>query len=105
MQVHHAGQGGGEPHAVGDGPVPVQPHHLVLLRHVMEKTENVNNYSHIIELIDFNFRHLTSDFNINLFLSLAKKVSGTQIFSAKSPESVKTLFSSEEKASLSSFQY
>ena len=41
----------------------------------------------------------------HLFLSFAKKVSGTQIFSAKSPERVKTLFSSEEKASLSSFQY
>ena len=35
VEVHHAGQGRGEPHAVGDGPVPVQPHHLVLLRHVV----------------------------------------------------------------------
>ena len=41
VQVHHAGQGGGESHAVGDRPVPVQPHHLVLLRHVVEKTENI----------------------------------------------------------------
>ena len=38
VQVHHAGQGGGEPHAVGDRPVTVKPHHLVLLRHVVEKT-------------------------------------------------------------------
>ena len=43
VQVHHAGQGGGEPHAVGDRPVPVPPHHLVLLRHVVEKTENILN--------------------------------------------------------------
>ena len=46
-----------------------------------------------------------SELTFYLFLSLAKNVSGTQIFSAKSPERVKTLFSSEEKASLSSFQY
>jgi len=39
-----------------------------------------------------------------LFLSLAKNVSGTQIFSAKSPLNVRTS-SLCEKASLSSFQY
>lgn len=39
-----------------------------------------------------------------LFLSLAKNVSGTQIFSAKSPLNVRTSASCE-KASLSSFQY
>jgi hypothetical protein len=38
-------------------------------------------------------------------LSFAKKVSGTQIFSAKSPDSVKILFSSGLKDSRSSFQY
>ena len=42
VEVHHAGQRGGEAHAVGDGPVPVQPHHLVLLRHVVEKTEIIH---------------------------------------------------------------
>ena len=40
-----------------------------------------------------------------LFLSFAKNVSGTQIFSAKSPERVRTLSSSGLKESLSSFQY
>ena len=41
----------------------------------------------------------------DLFLSFAKKVSGTQIFSAKSPDSVKILFSSGLNDSRSSFQY
>ena len=45
VEVHHAGQGCGEPHAVGDGPVPVQPHHLVLLRHIVEKTEKYLNFT------------------------------------------------------------
>ena len=36
VQVHHAGEGGGEAHAVGDGAVAVQTHHHVLLRHVVQ---------------------------------------------------------------------
>ena len=39
MEVHHASQGGGEPHAVGDGAVAVKSNHLVLLCHVVQKTE------------------------------------------------------------------
>lgn len=39
MEVHHAGQSGGESHAVRDGAVPVQPHHLVLLGDVVKVTE------------------------------------------------------------------
>ena len=42
MEVHHTGQRRGEPHPVGDGPVPVEPHHLVLLCHVVQKTETQN---------------------------------------------------------------
>ena len=36
VQVHHTGEGGCEPHAVGDGAVAVQPNHHVLLRHVVQ---------------------------------------------------------------------
>ena len=50
VEVHHAGQGRGEPHAVGDGPVPVQPHHLVLLRHIVEKTEKYFNFTICIDM-------------------------------------------------------
>ena len=32
------GEGGGEPHPVRDGAVPVEPHHLVLLRDVVQET-------------------------------------------------------------------
>ena len=39
MEVHHTGQRGGEPHPVGDGPVAVEPDHLVLLGHIVEETE------------------------------------------------------------------
>ena len=39
MQVHHAGKGGGEAHPVGDRAVSVQPHHLVLLGHVVQEAE------------------------------------------------------------------
>ena len=39
VEVHHTGQRGGEPHPVGDGPVAVEPHHLVLLRDVVQETE------------------------------------------------------------------
>ena len=42
VQVHHAGEGGGETHPVGDRAVSVQPHHLVLLGHVVQKTETQN---------------------------------------------------------------
>ena len=38
MEVHHAGERRGEAHAVGDGAVAVQPHHLVLLSHVVQET-------------------------------------------------------------------
>jgi hypothetical protein len=38
VQVHHARQGRGEPHAVGDGAVAVKPDHLVLLGDVVQKT-------------------------------------------------------------------
>ena len=43
VEVHHTCQCGGEPHPVRDGSVPVEPHHLVLLRHVVEKTEMTNS--------------------------------------------------------------
>ena len=39
VQVHHAGEGGGESHPVGDRAVSVQPHHLVLLGHVVQEAE------------------------------------------------------------------
>ena len=39
MKVHHAGQSGCEPHSVCDRSVPMQPHHLILLSHIMEKTK------------------------------------------------------------------
>jgi hypothetical protein len=39
VEVHHAGQGRREPHAVGDGSVAVKPDHLVLFRYVVEETE------------------------------------------------------------------
>ena len=39
VQVHHAGEGGGEAHPVGDRAVSVQPHHLVLLGHVVQEAE------------------------------------------------------------------
>jgi hypothetical protein len=43
VQVHHASQGGGESHAVGDGPITVKSDHLVLFGHVVQKTENRKN--------------------------------------------------------------
>lgn len=39
VEVHHAGQGGGEPHPVRDAAVAAQPHQLVALRDVVEETE------------------------------------------------------------------
>lgn len=39
VQVHHAGQGGREPHPVGDAAVAAQPHQLIALGHVVEETE------------------------------------------------------------------
>ena len=39
VQVHHAGEGGGKSHPVGDRAVSVQPHHLVLLGHVVQEAE------------------------------------------------------------------
>ena len=39
VQVHHAGEGGGEAHPIGDRAVSVQPHHLVLLGHVVQEAE------------------------------------------------------------------
>ena len=39
VQVHHAGEGGGEAHPVGDRAISVQPHHLVLLGHVVQEAE------------------------------------------------------------------
>ncbi len=53
MQVHHASQGGGESHAVGDGPITVKSDHLVLFGHVVQKTEirKENNSS----ILRFNF--------------------------------------------------
>ena len=39
VQVHHAGEGGGEAHPVRDRAVSVQPHHLVLLSHVVQEAE------------------------------------------------------------------
>ena len=39
VQVHHAGEGGGESHPVGDRAISVQPHHLVLLGHVVQEAE------------------------------------------------------------------
>ena len=35
VEVHHAGERRREAHAVRDGAVAVQPHHLVLLGHVV----------------------------------------------------------------------
>ena len=37
MEVHHAGEGRGEPHAVRHRAVARQPHELVALRHVVQK--------------------------------------------------------------------
>ena len=39
VQVHHAGEGGGETHPVRDRAISVQPHHLVLLGHVVQEAE------------------------------------------------------------------
>ena len=39
VQVHHAGEGGGEAHPVCDRAISVQPHHLVLLGHVVQEAE------------------------------------------------------------------
>lgn len=39
VQVHHAGQGRGEPHAVRHRAVAGQSHKLVALRHVVEEAE------------------------------------------------------------------
>ena len=50
VQVHHAGEGGGEAHPVGDRAVSVQPHHLVLLRHIVEKTEKYLNFTICIDM-------------------------------------------------------
>ena len=45
VQVHHAGEGGGETHPVGDRAVSVQPHHLVLLGHVVQEAEESFKFS------------------------------------------------------------
>ena len=39
VEVHHAGERRREAHAVRDGAVAVQPHHLVLLGHVVQEAE------------------------------------------------------------------
>ena len=46
VQVHHAGEGGGEAHPVGDRAVSVQPHHLVLLGHVVQEAEESFKFSY-----------------------------------------------------------
>ena len=45
VQVHHAGEGGGEAHPVGDRAISVQPHHLVLLGHVVQEAEESFKFS------------------------------------------------------------
>lgn len=44
VQVHHASQGRGEPHAVRDQTVARKPHELVALRHVVQKAANNNGF-------------------------------------------------------------
>lgn len=39
VQVHHAGQGGGEPHPIRDAPVAAETNQLVAFRYVVEETE------------------------------------------------------------------
>ena len=51
VQVHHAGEGGGEAHPVGDRAVSVQPHHLVLLGHVVQEAEESFKLSLVIQQI------------------------------------------------------
>ena len=62
-----------------------------------------------METLNYNFYSVSIIFPLALFsylfLSFAKNVSGTQIFSAKSPDRVRTLFSSGLKERRSSFQY
>jgi hypothetical protein len=89
VQVHHARQSGGEPHPIRDSSIPIQSNQFVPLGDVVQETDKTLK---------------PSTPPTYLFLSLAKKVSGTQIFSAKSPESV-NISSSLLKANLSSFQY
>ena len=50
VEVHHTGQRRGEPHPVGDRTVPVQPHHLVLFRDVVQETEVIRSVSLISDL-------------------------------------------------------
>ena len=51
VQVHHAGEGGGEAHPVGDRAISVQPHHLVLLGHVVQEAEQSFKLSLVIQQI------------------------------------------------------
>lgn len=44
VEVHHAGQRGGEPHAVRDTAVASQADQLVALRHVVQETTHINWY-------------------------------------------------------------
>lgn len=42
VKVHHAGEGGGEPHPISDTAITIQSNQLVPLRHIMQKTEISN---------------------------------------------------------------
>ena len=61
MKVHHAGQRSGEAHAIGDGAVTMQPHHLVLLRHVVQVTGREDYF--IVEDVSFVVMHCPNGFN------------------------------------------
>lgn len=102
VKVHHACKCCGKSHSVRHASISIETHHFVFLRYIMEKAESKESFK-----LQKEGKFDSSTFNKSLFylfLSLAKKVSGTQIFSAKSPDKVSTS-SSELKASRSSFQY
>jgi hypothetical protein len=61
VQVHHASQGGGESHAVGDGPITVKSDHLVLFGHVVQKTEIRKEKQFIDFAIGFQYTFLSKD--------------------------------------------
>ena len=73
VQVHHAGEGGGETHPVGDRAVSVQPHHLVLLGHVVQEAEQsfkLSSYHVVIRQIVVVIVFVISIVNIALPLAV-----------------------------------
>lgn len=86
VQIHHAGQRCGETHAISYRSVASQAHQFISLGDIMQEATQAKKCA--ILIYDSKTMCASANEKTHLFLSLAKNVSGTQIFSAKSPDNV-----------------